>query len=113
MEAVGQGKVPETPETQAADQFLAETAAGNYEKAVALCDETMKKAMPPDKLKTIWTDLTTQFGKSTGIQAIKTEKVSEYVRVHEECRFEKGRAVLIVVVDKDSKISGLFLQLAE
>jgi len=108
-EPVSAATVEETPETKAADKFLAETAAGNYENAVALCDETMKEAMPAEMLKKIWTELTTQFGKSTGIQAIKTEKVLEYIRVHAECRFEKGRAVLMVVVDKDMKISGLFI----
>jgi len=110
--AVQTAKVEETPETRA-EKFLAETAAGNYEQAIALCDETMKEAMPVDMLKKIWTDLTTQFGKSTGIQTVKTEEVLEYIRVHAECRFDKGRAVLMVVVDKDLKISGLFLLSSE
>jgi len=101
--------VEETPETRAADKFLAETAAGNYEEAIALCDETMKEAMSVDMLKQIWAGLTTQFGKSTSIQAIKTEEVLEYIRVHVECRFEKGRVVLMVVVDQDLKIAGLFV----
>jgi tetratricopeptide (TPR) repeat protein len=69
----------------------------------------MKKEMPIAMLKKIWTDLTTQFGKSTSIQAIKTEKLLEYIRVHEECRFEKGQAVLLVVIGKELKISGLFV----
>jgi len=108
-EPVSAATVEETPETRAADQFLAKTAAGNYENAVALCNDTMGEAMSAEMLEKIWTDLTTQFGKSTGIQAIKTEKVLEYIRVHAECRFEKGRAVLMVVVDKDLKIAGLFI----
>ena len=112
-ETVKTAKVVETPETKAADKFLAETAAGNYEKAIALCDETMKKAMSVDMLKKIWTDLTTQFGKSIGIEAVKTENFLGHVRVHEECGFEMGRAVLMVAVDKDLNVSGLFLMSSE
>ena len=103
-ESVNAATVEET-----AEKFLTETAAGNYGNAVAFCNEEMQKEMSVEMLQKIWTDLTTQFGKSTGIQAIKTENVLEYVRVHAECHFENGRVVLMVVVDKDLKIAGLFI----
>ncbi|HBT78139.1 MAG TPA: hypothetical protein DEB39_14720 [Planctomycetaceae bacterium] len=102
-------QVVETPQTKLAETFLAKTAAGEYTGSLDLCTDELKKAIPEAMLKKIWADLTGRLGKPVGRKPVKTEEILDVIRVHVECGFEKGEATLMVVVDNDLKVAGLFL----
>jgi dienelactone hydrolase len=78
---------------------------------VAAADFTpeMQKALPTDKLKTVWESVTGQFGAFQKINSSRTETREKYEIVYVSCQFEKGPldVRLVYSTDKDRKLGGL------
>lgn len=99
--------VPMAIETQAKD-LVSLLANGDYEKAVENFDETMKKALPADKLKEVWNSLIAQVGAFVEQTAVRKEKILGYDVVFVTCKFENSVLDAKVVFDSEKKIAGLF-----
>jgi dienelactone hydrolase len=91
-----------------AEKFLHHLIQNETQDAIAMFDETMTRALPPEKLEKMWPMLQLQAGKFEEIQAARTDNQAGYRIVFLTCRFTKSLLDLKVVFDKEDKIAGLF-----
>lgn len=94
-------------ETQAKD-LVSLLANGDYEKAVENFDETMKAALPAEKLQQVWNSLIAQVGAFVEQTAVRKEKILGYDVVFVTCKFENSVLDAKVVFNRKRQISGLF-----
>jgi hypothetical protein len=97
--------------------FLALLSEGKYSDAADICDDEMRRAAPPDKLKEIWKGLISKTG------ALRNQLDSEISSVEEggeqfkivliTCEFERGRLRARVVLNSDNRVAGLFFVSAQ
>lgn len=94
-------KVPtnEFVELLVKEQFS--TAAENF-------DETMKNALPSEKLEGVWRSTIAQGGPFKRQIGVRTEKQLTYNIVFVTCEFEKGPLDIKIVYNSAGQISGLF-----
>jgi dienelactone hydrolase len=97
-----------TEQKTMAKAFVAEIAAGQFEKAVEPFDQTMRQALPTEKLKPIWDGLIKKYGPLQRAEEIRAEKIQKFDVVYVTCEFERGRLDAKIVFTSDNKISGLF-----
>ena len=71
--------------------LVAQMAAGQFDKAVEPFDQTMKRALPADKLKEVWDGLTKQYGQLQRATETRTEKIQQYEVVYVTCEFQHGK----------------------
>jgi len=76
--------------------------------AVAMFDETMTKALPPQDLEKMWPLLQVQAGEFEEIAASREETQGSFRIVFITCRFKMKSLDAKVVFDKNNKIAGLF-----
>jgi dienelactone hydrolase len=98
----------ETDLQSAARRFVSIWASGDYQGATGTFDETMSKAMPPEKMKEAWESLTARAGKFEEITGTRTEKVEGYDIVYVTCRLELASVDIKVVYDGERRIAGLW-----
>lgn len=99
---------PEKPSYEkAADDMVARFAKNNFSDDAFT--PSMKDGKASDIAKSLWDDFTKQFGAFVRAKAVKTESLLEFKRVHEKCEFQRGSVVLMVVVDKNDLVAGLFV----
>ena len=90
------------------NELVSLLANGDYEKVVENFDETMKKALPADKLKEVWDSLIAQVGAFVEQTAVRKEKILGYDVVFVTCKFENSLLDAKVVFNQRKQISGLF-----
>ncbi len=93
--------------TTLAGQFIDDLKSSDYEKAGALLDDTLKNALPQDKLKQLWDSLQAQSGTYEKQVASKVEKADAYQNVTVTCQFEQAYIDFIITFDAAEKIAGL------
>ena len=91
-----------------AEQFVEFMNNQDFTSPFKLFDETMKKTLPPDKLKEVWDSLVEKIGRLKFKGMDRIQKIDEYDAVFVKCRFERGEIDTKVVFDRNKKISGLF-----
>jgi hypothetical protein len=79
-----------------------------YSKIIELFDQTMKNALPAEKLKLVWEDLNVKCGKFRNISTISTDKIQNYDVTYILCHFEKMNLKMKTVINDKSQIAGLF-----
>lgn len=92
----------------AARAFVELLRTENFKVAVAQFDDTMKAAMPEAKLQETWTAVLNQVGSFKSAGKTRAEKRGDYVMVFVTCEFEKSPLDIRVVLDRSSRIAGLF-----
>ena len=80
----------------------------DFAKAVENFDETMKKALPAEKLQETWDSLIAQTGAFKQQTGTRKEKYLQYDIVFVTCKFEKGPLDVKVVYNDKKQVSGLF-----
>lgn len=93
----------------AARAFVNELAAGRYASAMKTFDDTMRAAVPEDKLAAAWGGTVAAAGGLQGIDGSRVVEEGGYHVVHVTARFEKGRRDLKVVYGADDRIAGFFI----
>lgn len=91
-----------------ARSFVDQMAAGDFASAVSRFDDTMKTAMPEEKLKATWQQLVAQVGafkQQTGTQTLDAQS---YRVVLVACEFATTQLYTQITFDSQSKIAGLF-----
>jgi len=79
-----------------------------FSKIEALFDQTMKNALPAEKLKQVWNDLNEKCGKFQKISTITVDKIQNYDMTFILCHFEKINLEMKTVFDEKHQIAGLF-----
>jgi uncharacterized protein len=79
-----------------------------FTKIVELFDQTMKTALPVEKLKLIWDDLNEKCGKFQKMSAITVDKIQNYDVTYVLCHFEKMNLKMKTVFNEKNQIAGLF-----
>ncbi len=80
----------------------------DFNKAVKNFDDTMKTALPAEKLKEAWNALPAQFGPFEKQLDARSEKVLSYDVIYITCKFQKDFCDVKVVYNNQKQISGLF-----
>ncbi len=99
---------PEPPKLEDRARALV-TALGkeDFDAASQDFDETMKKALPPDKLGDTWKGIVKQVGALKKQGAITAEKVQKYEVRWVACEFDKATLYTRVVFDGEGRVTGL------
>ena len=88
--------------------FVGLLAKGDYVKAVAMFDSTMRSVMPEAKLKETWETVTAQAGVLKSMPAVRTQKYMAYDIVLVTCQCERKTFDMRVVFNAAGKIAGMF-----
>ena len=79
---------PKSPERQA-ESLVDHFHRGDFFKAASGFDETMSKALPPDKLQQIWNQVLNSAGAMEKRLAVRTESVGQFTVCFVTCKFKK------------------------
>jgi hypothetical protein len=79
-----------------------------YSKIVEPFDQTMKTALPVEKLKLVWEDLNNKCGKFQKTSEITVGKIQNYDVTYILCHFEKMNLKMKTVFNDKNQIAGLF-----
>ncbi|OGF46039.1 MAG: hypothetical protein A2452_12510 [Candidatus Firestonebacteria bacterium RIFOXYC2_FULL_39_67] len=91
-----------------ASELVKYLSVGKYSDSVKLFDETMKNALPADKLEETWKKIISQVGAFKERSAIRKEESGKYTIVYVTCKFENMDLDAKVVLDKENNVAGLF-----
>ena len=80
----------------------------DYDAFVAACDDTMKAALPAEKLQEIWTGLVDQIGAYEGERRATAAKEGAYTVVNIVARFSSRSMNVRIALRADGKAAGLF-----
>ncbi|MBU4178709.1 MAG: DUF3887 domain-containing protein, partial [Actinobacteria bacterium] len=94
--------------TARAKELVESLAAGDFSTPVESFDDTMKGALPADKLEEAWESLVAAAGPFEKQAGTRTDTVGRYDVVYVTCEFEKSSFDLKVVFNDQKEISGLF-----
>lgn len=79
-----------------------------YSKMPEYFDQTMKTALPAEKLKMVWEDLNTKCGAFLKYSDITTEKAQDYNICYVPCQFTNLSLKMKVVFNQKDEVAGLF-----
>ncbi|MEI7905688.1 MAG: DUF3887 domain-containing protein [Candidatus Firestonebacteria bacterium] len=94
--------------TKRANMLVDSLSGGNYADCVKYFDETMKTALPAEKLENAWKSIISQAGSFKEKSSGREEKSGTYTAVYVTCKFEHAPLDAKVVFDKENNIAGLF-----
>lgn len=97
-----------SPAQTAAQEFIALLRQEKFDDAVKRFDATMTKALPVESLRAIWQSIIQRNGALKRVLQSKTVPLGEYDAINTPCEFENATLVVRVVLDKESKVAGLF-----
>jgi hypothetical protein len=80
----------------------------DYAEAVKNFDETMKNALPAEKLQQVWNSVIAQSGPFIEQLGVRKEKILQYEAVFVTCKFERATLDTKVVFNSDKQVAGLF-----
>jgi hypothetical protein len=72
-------------------------------------NETMKNALPPEKLEEVWKATIDQMGPFKKQIGLRTEKEADYDIVFITCEFEKGTLDVKIAYNGEKQVAGLFI----
>jgi len=106
-------KPSEVDPVELAEQIVQLLSQGDYGGVVEHFDLTMREALPAEKLKETWAEITRQAGSFRRRIGTRTDKSSQrppgYEIVFVTCQFERTVLDCQVVLNPQGKISGLFI----
>ena len=79
-----------------------------FSKIAEAFDQTMKTALPAEKLKLVWDDLNIKCGKFQKISTVTQDKIQNYDVTYILCHFEKVNLKMKTVFNEKNQIAGLF-----
>ena len=93
-----------------AEAILKSLQDGKFAEIVAQFDPTMAKAIPEERLRTVWQSLTEQFGAVKSIDERRSGELKGYRAVELILTFEREQVVQRMVLDGEGRIAGLAYQ---
>ncbi|MHB9134692.1 MAG: SdpI family protein [Armatimonadota bacterium] len=104
-----QWATPRADVTQRAREMVQAMAQGDFQQAETNFDPRMRAALPPDRLRGIWSDLTTQYGPFQRITGTRISRLWPYTQVYVTMQFARSPVTVRVVCNRSGEISGLWL----
>lgn len=89
-------------------EFLKAMEQEKFQEAQGFFDESVKSKISPENLQTIWTTLTTNYGKYVGMDVVQSKAEGDYFTVAVDAEFEKDTQGFLLVFNKGEKLMGLF-----
>ena len=99
---------PKNDSVDMAKTFVELLTKGDYRNAIQDFDDTMKGAMPPEKLEESWQSLLGQVGSFKKQVSTKEVREQGFGVVYVTCEFERGTINIKVVFNSEKQISGLW-----
>lgn len=93
---------------QLALNFIDQLHNGSFTDATQNFTAKMHTALPPERLDSIWAEITKKYGPYQGVSETQIEAVDSYTAVNVHAQFEKALINLRVVIDQDKRIAGFF-----
>ena len=93
-----------------AEAILKNLQDGKFAEIVAQFDPVMAKAIPEERLRSVWQSLTEQFGAVKSIDERRSGELKGYRAVELILTFERERVVQRMVLDGEGRIAGLAYQ---
>jgi uncharacterized protein len=93
--------------TTRAKAFATALTQKKYDAASADFTPEMQKALPLDKLKSVWESVLGQYGPFQKTLGSRTETRGQYQIVYVTCQFEKDKLDMRLVYSADKKLGGL------
>jgi hypothetical protein len=93
-----------------ADDFISLLNKGDYQKAYLQLDSNLGFQVNPDKLKSIWSQLTTKAGNFVEFKKSDVQPKDGFSLVVQVCKFEKGLVDLHIAVNNSGQIAGLAIK---
>lgn len=91
-----------------ARELVEKLKKGEFEAVYQSFNQVMAQALPLEKLKEVWTQVTSQVGELKGITKTRVAEEGEYKVVYVTCEFTQTYLDLKVVFDGEGKVAGLF-----
>lgn len=91
-----------------ANKFITLLSWGEYKTAENMFDETMKSAVPEEKLKEAWESIVNQYGPYKVQGAIRKDKIQIYDAIYITLQFEKNSLDSQISFDSNGMIAGLY-----
>lgn len=91
-----------------AGKFVTLLSEGAYESATGMFDETVKSALPKEKLEEVWQGLQSQIGVFKTQGDTRTGKIQENDVVYVPCQFEKTSLDIKIVFDQEGMIAAFY-----
>jgi hypothetical protein len=106
--AVRELGIGDVPIETLAKNLVSAMASGEFNKATENFDETMKKALPAEELRAVWSSIIAQSGSFVEQAGVRREKIMQYDVIFVTCKFEKGILDVKVVFNDQQQVAGLF-----
>lgn len=105
---VAGGDVAAGEAQQKARDFVGLLVSGSYAEAETRMDDTMRTALPREKLAEVWTGIESQVGAFRKVRATRAEQSGVYTVVYVTAAFGTQTLDVKVVFDAAGKVAGLF-----
>jgi len=99
-----------SPEVLRAYGVVDALASGQYAKIIADLDDTMKAALPEQKIAATWASVSKQAGAFKRRGAARSAEQKGTTLVVVPCEFEKGTLDVLVTMNSAGKITGLLIR---
>ena len=93
-----------------AEAILQNLQDGKFAEIVAQFDPTMAKAIPEERLRSVWQGLTEQFGAVKRIDERRSGELKGYRAIELIVTFDREQLVQRMVLDGEGRIAGLAYQ---
>jgi len=93
-----------------ADDFISLLNKGDYQKAYLQLDSNLGFQVNPDKLRSVWTSLTSKAGNFVEFKKSDVQLKDGFSLVVQVCKFEKGLVDLHIAVNNQGQIAGLSIK---
>ena len=93
-----------------AEAILKNLQDGKFAEIVAQFDPVMAKAIPEERLRSVWQTLTEQFGAVKSIDERRSGELKGFRAVELILTFEREQVVQRMVLDGEGRIAGLAYQ---
>ena len=95
------------PLPQLAKHLIEMLAQGKYDELAGHFDQTVKAALPEDKLAAVWAQLTSSVGEFVGVEGLRESSEGGYTVVVLNCKFSKASLDAKFSFDKRRRVAGL------
>jgi len=108
MTTVSGGETATGEAEREARDFVGLLASAGYAEAETRMDDTMKAALPAEKLAEVWLGIESQVGPFREVQGTRMEQSGDYTVVYVTTAFGTQTLDTKVVLDATGKVAGLF-----
>jgi len=92
-----------------AESFFAALDSGNYDKAYAFFDVSVRDKIKPENLKALWTQVEGKLGQFKAFDGVQNKIKEDFQLVILNLKFANDNQPFQLAFNKDNKIAGIFL----